>query len=78
MDDRLFISADHYESLLADIFRHCRAGDLISIADVREYTGLARKQLIPQLNRMERDGWLRLEGNLRRVKRSGSEVSVTK
>lgn len=69
MDDRLFISADHYESLLADILRHCQAGDLLSIADVREYTGLARKQLIPLLNRMERDGWLRREGNLRRVKK---------
>ncbi|WP_187270356.1 SelB domain-containing protein [Escherichia fergusonii] len=43
---------------------------MLSIADVRERTGLARKQLIPLLNRMERDGWVRREGDLRRVKKA--------
>lgn len=74
MDDRLYISREHYDALMADILRHCQTGDLLSIADVRQFTGLARKQLIPLLNRMERDGWIRREGNLRRVKKEWCAV----
>lgn len=67
MEDKLFIAREHYQSLLADIFCESHPGELLSISDVRQRTGLARKQLIPLLNRMERDGWVRREGDLRRV-----------
>lgn len=70
MDDKMFITREHYQTLLDTLFSACQAGDLLSIADVRERTGLARKQLIPLLNRMERDGWVRREGDLRRVKKA--------
>nr|WP_263300322.1 helix-turn-helix domain-containing protein [Escherichia fergusonii] len=66
----MFITREHYQTLLDTLFSACQAGDLLSIADVRERTGLARKQLIPLLNRMERDGWVRREGDLRRVKKT--------
>lgn len=69
MDDRLFITREAYQTLLEMVFAECQQGDLLSIADVREITGLARKQLIPLLNRMERDGWVKREGDLRRVKK---------
>lgn len=70
MDDKLFIAREHYQTLLEDIFCESNPGELLSIADVRQRTGLARKQLIPLLNRMERDGWVRREGDLRRVRKS--------
>lgn len=72
MDDKMFIAYEHYQTLLDTLFSTCQPGDLLSIADVRERTGLARKQLIPLLNRMERDGWVRREGDLRRVKKARS------
>ncbi|WP_439827100.1 selenocysteine-specific translation elongation factor [Aeromonas enteropelogenes] len=69
MGDKLFIARECYQTLLEDIFHVSHPGELLSIADVRQRTGLARKQVIPLLNRMERDGWVRREGNLRRVKK---------
>ncbi|MFD1802540.1 selenocysteine-specific translation elongation factor [Mixta tenebrionis] len=69
MDDKLFIAREHYQALLEAVFHGCNPGELLSIADVRQRTGLARKQVIPLLNRMERDGWVRREGDLRRVRK---------
>lgn len=70
MDDKLYIARANYQTLLDTVFSDCQTGDLLTIADVRALTGLARKQLIPLLNRMERDGWVRREGDLRRVKKT--------
>ncbi|EGI25790.1 selenocysteine-specific translation elongation factor [Escherichia coli TA206] len=70
MDDRMFITREDYQTLLEMLFSTRQPGALLSIAEAREQTGLARKQLIPLLNRMERDGWVRREGNLRCVKKT--------
>ena len=43
-------------------------GGILTIAQTKERSGLSRKFVIPLLNRMERDGF---------VKRSGDERTVT-
>lgn len=67
MDEKLFIAREHYQEIIEILFSKYQQGNQFSISDFREITNLSRKQLIPLLNRMERDGWVKREGNVRRV-----------
>jgi selenocysteine-specific elongation factor len=44
-------------------------GELLELSQAKEASGLSRKYLIPLLNRMEADGYLKREGDARRVRR---------
>lgn len=70
MQDKMFFSTPIFHDLMAKILLNQPVGAAFSIADARDRTGLARKQLIPILNRMERDGWVRRVGDMREVCRS--------
>ncbi|MGL4858935.1 MAG: SelB C-terminal domain-containing protein, partial [Enterobacteriaceae bacterium] len=69
MEDKLFLTCEHYQNLIEEIVADQTVGALFSIAEARESTGLARKQLIPLLNRMERDGWVKRMGDQRRIQK---------
>jgi len=63
----------YYEKqVYLDLVRSCLAGlevgGVLTIARTKEQSGLSRKYVIPLLNRMERDGF---------VKRSGDDRMVT-
>jgi selenocysteine-specific elongation factor len=64
----------YYEKqIYLDLVRRCleelEVGGTLTIARTKERTGLSRKYVIPLLNRMERDGF---------VKRSGDDRVITK
>ena len=67
LDGTIYLSLEAYRALARDILVDRSTGDTIAIADARNATGLSRKYLIPILNRMESDGYVRREGDLRIV-----------
>ena len=65
----IFYSAETYRGLLAALLRGKNPGVRFSIPEAKENLGLSRKYMIPLLNRLEQDGW---------VKRAGDERVVVK
>lgn len=74
MEDKLFITAEEYQTLIGEIIVYGSVGETFTIAQARDKTGLARKQLIPLLNRMERDGWVKRVGDLRMIQKQYSNT----
>ncbi len=70
LDNSAYISMETYEKHARAILRNRKPDEQFSIGDARENTGLSRKFLLPILNRMEREGYLRREGNSRVVTRN--------
>ncbi len=66
-EDNLFFTSDVYDDIVKKVMIGRNVGDTFTVADAREATELARKQLIPIFNRMERDGWVKRVGNDRKV-----------
>ena len=56
-----------YETLAAEVLAGRAVGDRFSIPDAKQRTSLSRKYMIPLLNRMEKDGLLRRDGDARVV-----------
>jgi selenocysteine-specific elongation factor len=56
-----------YDGLSAAVLQGRSAGDRFSIPEAKERTGLSRKYMIPLLNRMEKDGVLKRDGDVRVV-----------
>lgn len=69
-EDNLFFSRETYEDIVRSILIGRNVKDIFNVADAREATGLARKQLIPLFNRLEKDGWVKRVGNDREVCRA--------
>lgn len=65
--DKLFFAREVYDDLVTNILQGMQLGEQFGVAEAREKTQLARKQLIPLFNRMERDGWVRRVGDNRMV-----------
>lgn len=63
----LYFHKDVYDKVAAQIMAGKKAGDIISIAEAREKTGLSRKYIIPVLNVLEKD---------KKVKRSENDRIV--
>ena len=66
-EDDIFFTLDIYNEIVRDIMINRSIGDIFSIADARERINLSRKQFIPLLNRMEKDGWVKRIDNDREV-----------
>ena len=73
-EDNLFFTRAVYDDIVKKIMTGRNVGDMFTVADARELTELARKQLIPLFNRMERDGWVKRVGNDRKVCRLYKET----
>lgn len=70
----LFLHRDAYAFLVASILKGMGPGDSFDMGQAKSRTGFSRKFAIPFLNRMERDGYLRREGERRIVLRSAQPV----
>jgi hypothetical protein len=68
MEGDIYYAKGVYRELIRSCLAGLEVGGILTIAQCKERTGLSRKYVIPLLNRMERDGF---------VKRSGDERVVT-
>ena len=59
LEGRIYYSAELYQQLLATILDGLAVGERFTINLARERTGLSRKYIIPLLNKMELDRWVR-------------------
>jgi small GTP-binding protein len=75
IDRHLFIHKDAYDQLLFLTLGHKHTGDSLEIAEAKESTGYSRKLVIPFLNRMERDGYVKRDGDRRIVLMTKSKKS---
>jgi selenocysteine-specific elongation factor len=69
LDGAIFYDAETYRTLVRAVLAARQIGELLQIAEARAASGLSRKYLIPLLNRMEADGYVKREGDARRVRR---------
>ncbi len=67
LGDLIFISAEVYNKHARTILGERKPGEEISVSEARNSTGLSRKYLFPILNRMETEGFVKREGNVRVV-----------
>ncbi len=66
-EGKIYYTTELYNKLVSEVLEGCKIGDRFSIPEVKERTGLSRKYMIPLLNRMELDGWVRRDENERIV-----------
>ncbi|HEY9053843.1 MAG TPA: SelB C-terminal domain-containing protein, partial [Rectinemataceae bacterium] len=70
LDRDLFIHREAYEELVKATLDGLKAGESLDMAETKARTGFSRKYAIPFLNRMERDGWVKRDGDRRIVLKS--------
>jgi len=70
LGNSMYLSLEAYDNHVRAILDNRKPGDTVSIGDARESTGLSRKYLIPILNLMETDEYLKRTGDLREVLRT--------
>jgi selenocysteine-specific elongation factor len=63
----IFYAKETYDGLAAQVLAGRPKGERFSIPEAKERTGLSRKYMLPLLNRMEKDGLLRRDGDVRVV-----------
>jgi selenocysteine-specific elongation factor len=63
----IFYARETYDSIASEILAGRKPGDRFSIPEAKERTGLSRKYMLPLLNRLEKDGRLRREDDVRVV-----------
>ncbi|MCL2520354.1 MAG: selenocysteine-specific translation elongation factor [Spirochaetaceae bacterium] len=67
LDEGLYYHPASYAKAKEVILKGKTAGELVTIAEVKDGLGLSRKYVIPLLNAMEREGLLKRQGNERVV-----------
>ncbi len=65
LDRHLFIHREIYLELIAATLYLKRPGESLEISEAKERTGFSRKFVLPFLNRMERDGYIKRDGERR-------------
>ncbi|PJE79350.1 Selenocysteine-specific elongation factor [invertebrate metagenome] len=76
LEGKIYYTTELYHALIQEILGHRHIGDTFGIPEVKEATGLSRKYMIPVLNRLELDGWVRREGDERLVMRIPEKDSL--
>ena len=66
---KIFYHPGVYASVVEQILKGRSVGSSFSIPEAKERTGLSRKYMIPLLVRMEADGYVRRNGDVRSVLR---------
>ncbi|MTI13126.1 selenocysteine-specific translation elongation factor [Sansalvadorimonas verongulae] len=59
MEDHIYYAKDVYDQCVEDILTGLAMNESFPVAHAKDRTGLSRKYLIPLLNRLERDGWVK-------------------
>ncbi len=67
LENKIYYEKKIYEQLVTELIYDYKINACFSIADAKERTGLSRKYIIPILNRMETDGWIKRLENVRQV-----------
>ncbi|MGY0217787.1 selenocysteine-specific translation elongation factor [Endozoicomonadaceae bacterium StTr2] len=67
LEGKIFYATELYQELIQTILADLKAGERFGITLARERTGLSRKYIIPLLNKMELDRWVRRDDNDRIV-----------
>jgi selenocysteine-specific elongation factor len=67
LEGRIYYCREVYEELVSAILSGRAPSSRFSIPEAKQASGLSRKYIIPLLNRMEADGWVRREGDARAV-----------
>jgi hypothetical protein len=67
LDTDLFLAASVYRKLLASVLAGKKPGTRFGVSEAKAATGYSRKYALPFLNRMERDGWVKRDGDFRVV-----------
>ena len=70
LENGIYYSNETYGGVVSEILDGRKEGDRFTIPEVRERTSLSRKYSIPVLNRMEQDGYVKRDGDLRLVLRT--------
>jgi selenocysteine-specific elongation factor len=65
LDRNLFIHREAYMQLVSQTLKTKKPRDTLEISEAKERTGFSRKFVIPFLNRMERDGYIKRDGERR-------------
>ena len=66
-EGKLYYTTELYHTLVSEVLDGYEVDTRFSIPQVKERTGLSRKYMIPLLNKMEMDGWVRRDDNERIV-----------
>ena len=67
LDGNIYLAAEAYRELLQVILTGLQPGERFDLRQTKERSGLSRKYILPLLNRMELDGYVRREGDLREL-----------
>ena len=67
IEDLLYYHRDVFDEVVKKILKNKKKGDRMTIADVRDATGLSRKYILPILNIMEKMKIVIRDGNDRIV-----------
>jgi selenocysteine-specific elongation factor len=67
LDGNIYLAREAYGGLLQAVLADLAPGDRFSILQAKERSGLTRKYILPLLGRMETDGYVRREGDLREL-----------
>ncbi|OAN13206.1 selenocysteine-specific translation elongation factor [Photobacterium jeanii] len=67
LEGKIYYEKALYEQLVADVMTGWAVDEKFGISDAKDRTGLSRKYMIPLLNRMESDGWIKRVDNDRQV-----------
>ena len=70
-DGAIYYSRATYRALAAAVLGCRSAGARFSVQEAKQASGLSRKYVIPLLNKMESDGWVKREGDERVVASAG-------
>ncbi len=70
LDGEIYYEKQSYLELVKTCLGDLKAGDILTIAETKNRTRLSRKYVIPLLNRMESDGFVKRSGNDRIVTRT--------
>ncbi|MDB2384523.1 selenocysteine-specific translation elongation factor [Endozoicomonas sp.] len=75
-EGKIYYTTDLYATLISEVLDGFEVNSRFSIPEVKERTGLSRKYMIPLLNRMALDGWVRRDDNERIVLKIPDEDKV--
>ncbi len=72
LDDTIYFDMGLYLDLVKAVIADHQPHDRISMGDIKDRTELSRKYSIPLANRMEKDGWVRRDGDERIILKAWS------
>lgn len=76
LDETIYYDMALYQGIVQAVVADHQAQDRITMSDIKNRAGLSRKYAIPLANRMEKDGWVRRDGDERIILRTWQSVSV--